>query len=431
MSDERLALHATLAVGLAVMSLSPQPALAKSFGERWGAPVEYYAGQRQAAAPETLSQMRQVQAVAAPGRVVDWQAIAQNSDSVNNFAMLSANTSRAATQAVAPRAFNPQARAAEAERTQPVSPLARLQPVRHQRGHYKIGSPYQVNGTWYIPHEAPGYDETGTASWYGAEFHGRPTANGEIYDATAITAAHPTLPLPSLVEVTDIRTGRSLVVRVNDRGPFTDDRIIDLSVGAAQQLGIYERGTGEVRVQYVGPADLDLPAPRVALHHEEVVPPPAVQSAPLRQAAHITRSPSQPVVMPASFSPPAPVFNPVPQPMAYGLADGRITAPQPIDHGVMHDERGMLKHGVALQRPRVAPSGIFVQAASYRDEGQARAAVQSLGQGGPVFVQPAFENGANAYRVMVGPWPSADQAEDVRGRLRELGFRDARVKNEV
>lgn len=114
--------------------------------------------------------------------------------------------------------------------------------------------PYQIRGRWYRPAEQPGYDESGLASWYGDQFNGRPTATGERFDMHALTAAHKTLPLPGLVEVTNLANGRRVVVRVNDRGPFVDDRIIDLSRGAAEALGMISAGVGEVRVRYLGRA---------------------------------------------------------------------------------------------------------------------------------------------------------------------------------
>jgi len=115
--------------------------------------------------------------------------------------------------------------------------------------------PYQVRGRWYRPmSDARGYDETGLASWYGDQFNGRPTSTGERFDMHGLSAAHKTLPLPALVEVTNEANGRSIVVRVNDRGPFVDSRIIDLSRGAAEQLDLLSRGVGHVRVRYLGPA---------------------------------------------------------------------------------------------------------------------------------------------------------------------------------
>ncbi len=114
--------------------------------------------------------------------------------------------------------------------------------------------PYQVRGRWYRPAEDADYEEVGMASWYGAQFNGRPTASGERFDMNALTAAHKTLPLPGLVEVTNLANGRSVVLRVNDRGPFSDNRIIDLSRGAAEALDMLARGVGEVRVRYLGRA---------------------------------------------------------------------------------------------------------------------------------------------------------------------------------
>jgi rare lipoprotein A len=112
--------------------------------------------------------------------------------------------------------------------------------------------PYQVNGHWYTPREQPNYDETGLASWYGPAHDGRPTSTGEIFDQWAITAAHKTLPIPCVVQVTNLENGKSIKVRVNDRGPFVDGRIIDLSHGAAERLGFERQGVTRVRVRYVG-----------------------------------------------------------------------------------------------------------------------------------------------------------------------------------
>ena len=114
--------------------------------------------------------------------------------------------------------------------------------------------PYQIRGRWYRPAEQPDYDEVGQASWYGSQHHGRPTSTGERFDMNALTAAHKTLPLPSLVEVTNRANGRRVILRVNDRGPFVDSRIIDLSRAAADELGLLSQGVGEVRVRYVGRA---------------------------------------------------------------------------------------------------------------------------------------------------------------------------------
>jgi len=125
-------------------------------------------------------------------------------------------------------------------------------------GRYMVGKPYTVRGQVYTPKENPqGYADAGQASWYGSDFHGRRTANGEIFSANAITGAHPTLPLPSYVRVTNTDNGQSVVVRVNDRGPYIHGRIMDLSHKAADILGYVNKGTGNIAVSYIGPAPLN------------------------------------------------------------------------------------------------------------------------------------------------------------------------------
>jgi rare lipoprotein A len=131
------------------------------------------------------------------------------------------------------------------------------EPVPKGGGVYRVGAPYMVAGRLYVPEYDPHYQAVGLASWYGEDFHGRYTANGEIFDLNGISAAHPTLPLPSYVRVTNLANGRSLIVRVNDRGPYHGDRIIDVSMRAAHLLGFHQRGTAWVRVEYVGRAPIE------------------------------------------------------------------------------------------------------------------------------------------------------------------------------
>jgi rare lipoprotein A len=124
-------------------------------------------------------------------------------------------------------------------------------------GAYKLGKPYAINGRTYVPQENPQYRAEGVASWYGRDFHGRLTANGEVYDMHSISAAHTTLPMPSYVRVTNLDNGRSIIVRVNNRGPYHRNRVIDLSIGTAKALDFYSRGIARVRVEYVGRAPLE------------------------------------------------------------------------------------------------------------------------------------------------------------------------------
>lgn len=134
--------------------------------------------------------------------------------------------------------------------------VAHGEPVPKGGGRYRVGEPYVIGDQLYVPREVSTYSAEGHASWYGHDFHGRLTANGEVYDMHGISAAHPTLPLPSYVRVTNLENRRSLVVRVNDRGPFHQGRVIDLSARAAKLLGFYDKGLARVRVEYLGRASL-------------------------------------------------------------------------------------------------------------------------------------------------------------------------------
>jgi peptidoglycan lytic transglycosylase len=131
------------------------------------------------------------------------------------------------------------------------------EPVPKGGGNYRVGKAYNINGRTYVPTENPNYRAEGIASWYGPDFHGRLTANGEVYDMHAISAAHTTMPLPSYARVTNLENSRSIIVRVNDRGPYVRDRLIDLSIGTAKALDFYGHGLTRVRVEYVGRAPLE------------------------------------------------------------------------------------------------------------------------------------------------------------------------------
>ena len=130
-------------------------------------------------------------------------------------------------------------------------------PLPRGGGRDQTGQPYKVKGRWYYPKEDKNYVKVGHASWYGEAFHGRLTANGEVYDMAHLTAAHPTMPLPSYARVTNLANGSSVIVRVNDRGPYEFDRVIDLSQKAAEMLDYQHHGTANVKVEYVGRAPLD------------------------------------------------------------------------------------------------------------------------------------------------------------------------------
>ena len=153
------------------------------------------------------------------------------------------------------------------------------QPVPKGGGTYRVGKPYTIAGRQYVPEEDPNYSAEGLASWYGDDFHGRLTANGEVFDMESISAAHPTLPMPSYVRVTNLATKKSIIVRVNDRGPYHGNRVIDLSHRTATLLGFKDHGVARVRVEYVGRAPLDGSDDRMlvaTLRHGQAAPAPSV-----------------------------------------------------------------------------------------------------------------------------------------------------------
>ena len=191
--------------------------------------------------------------------------------------------------------------------------------------HQRVGKKYTIMGKSYTPKHNPSYDVTGVASWYGDKFHGKPTATGETYDMNDLTAAHKTLPLNSMLMVTNVENGKTLKVRLNDRGPFVGDRIIDLSKASAQALGI--TGLGNVRVQYAGPADpmaanrAPVRAPvEVARPVEEFVEAPAVTPSPVPTIPFSAPTP-------APYTPAAPVAPIAPEAVRNPneTPDGQIT----------------------------------------------------------------------------------------------------------
>jgi len=201
------------------------------------------------------------------------------------------------------------------------------EPVPKGGGTYRVGKPYMVAGRTYVPEEDINYRGEGIASWYGDDFHGRLTANGEIFDMNSISAAHPTLPMPSYARVTNLANQRSIIVRVNDRGPYAANRVIDLSVKAARLLGFHDRGLAKVRVEYVGRAPLEGSDDRqliATLRDGDPAPAPSA----VRVAA------ARPF-LPEYFAPelPARAQRPVPapqeRPFTLGQMPGRAAPPDP------------------------------------------------------------------------------------------------------
>ena len=263
------------------------------------------------------------------------------------------------------------------------------------QGIYKVGQPYQIDGTWYYPAEDWNYDETGIASWYGEQFHGKYTANGEVFDLNQMTAAHRTLPMPTVVRVTNLENGRSIEVRVNDRGPYARGRIIDLSRRAAQLLGFEGQGTAKVRVQIDVPASIQV----ASLAGRRGVEPALAAASPAPQAVPVQSVAAQPLAPPPGVSVAA--NKPVPP--------SAPRAPQNLPQSNQMIAEAPLPQTV--QVVPVKPTGIYIQAGAFASIDRATQLKARLQKYGPVNVTSARVSGMNMYRVRVGPVASVDQAD--------------------
>lgn len=313
------------------------------------------------------------------------------------------------------------------------------------RGGYKIGIPYTIQGVKYYPREDFAYDKTGLASWYGDPFNGRKTASGEIYDKWAMTAAHKTLQMPSLVEVTNLENGRKLVLRINDRGPFVSGRIIDLSRGAARKLGVEKTGVARVRVRILKKESQRMK--QLALAN---MSPKAIGVA-ARTAAV---APSQPPTAPVVASPaPAAVGGPTALTVP-PLANQTATRPSPVASPVQVSTPRSIRSENLAPRPatRIAPppaaspppvvvaakpkvvapaapgeGSIFVQAGAFRSAGNARRLRDALASIGQARVVPAQVRGQRYYRVRLGPVASIEQGNRLLARVVGAGYPKARM----
>lgn len=280
----------------------------------------------------------------------------------------------------------------------------------------QVGPPYTINGRTYTPADPSHYDEVGLASYYGEELSGRPTANGERFRPSGISAAHRTLPLPSYVEVTALQTGQTILVRVNDRGPFAGDRIIDLSVGAARQLGIVEQGTAPVRVRRVQPTERD----RARLRAGQPAQPRLQTSPQLLEALRAQYERGGGTIPQATPSPDAPPTT------GRTAASGGVSGP-----GVGWEAEDEPQAPVArsTSQPSPAPAApaasgeYFVQLGAFSNAGNAQRLANRAQSLGPVRIVSA----GSIRRVRLGPYPSQAAAREALSRARSAGFADARV----
>ena len=266
---------------------------------------------------------------------------------------------------------------------------------------YKIGDPYQVGGVWYYPERNLTYDKTGIASWYGDEFAGRLTANGEIFNPEMVTAAHKTLPMPSVVRVTNLDNGRSLVVRVNDRGPFVPGRIIDLSRESARLLGFKEAGIAKVRVQLLAEQSLRL---------EELAKKgkfPEVEGLPEEEK---------------------PEFN------AVGTSNVSFSATSTTGRSTYNAEQGqsaidLLNSSRVGEMIEVAPieTNIWVQIGAFHSQANATNVMNKVSSVGKGQISQIDVNGQLLHRVRIGPETSVETADTLLNGVFDLGFSGARI----
>ncbi len=316
-------------------------------------------------------------------------------------------------------------------------------------GVYKVGDPYQMYGTWYYPEHDPEYNEIGIASWYGEPFHGRATANGSVYDMNALTAAHKTLPMPSLVMVTNLENGRSLTLTVNDRGPFTTGRIIDVSRRAAQLLGFSEQGTTLVRIQAVRaePAATKIASRSPAAEAAQpplaaVAPPPAAEAAqppqvitqePLPAIAlasmvpeDFTREPAPPITLvgatPEAAAPEAVAAEP---PSAIRLAAATPEAAAP--EATAAEPPPAIRLAAATPEAVTADEAVtrYIQAGAFTKLDNARRLSATLARFGPGQMTRAVVRGREFYRVRIGPIGTREEANALLARVIAAGHPDA------
>ncbi len=316
---------------------------------------------------------------------------------------------------------------------------------------YRI-DPYQVKGVWYTPRADYNYDETGTASWYGPGFDQQATADGEIYDMNQLSAAHKTLPLPSVVQVTNLQNGRALRLRVNDRGPFVDGRIIDLSRRAAQLLGFESSGTAAVRVKILKDESIQVAEAAMRGESGHVLVAQVPQAAP-SEPALAARTESRPTTQvalagplslraaevvgtPQAAAPPA-IGQHKPAPASRPVVAAASQRYWPTLIAPAHAET---LHPPIAPLPTVAPrampaparnSGrIFVQAGTFAVPANAQRVRARIAVLGSVEIVPTTAHGTGLYRVRLGPVASEAAAARLLGKVVDSGYPGARVVSE-
>jgi rare lipoprotein A len=297
------------------------------------------------------------------------------------------------------------------------------QPVPKGGGRYATGVAYKVDGVWYQPRDDAAYDRVGTASWYGELFHGRRTANGEIYDMDRLSAASPTLPMPVYARVTNFQNRRSIIVRVNDRGPYRSNRIIDLSRRSAEALGFRHKGTARVRVQYLA---------RAPLNGDDSYERRYLASQGWAQVASRGGTSAHAAVgsiAAGAKRPPKRRYDAEPvATLPLEQIAPVVTRPErtaPVGASQFRWEASARAAGPSLNG--TGAGGYLIQAGSFRTEANAERARTLLGRIAPVEVAPTQVGDETLFRVRVGPFADQDEVASALSRVTEAGYTGAKV----
>ncbi len=340
-----------------------------------------------------------------------------------------------------------------------MSPEAQAKIIKSYGGIYKIGKPYKVMGRWYYPKEDYNYKEEGIASWYGEDFNGKKTANGERYNMNTLTAAHRTLPLPCIVKVTNLQNGRSIVVRVNDRGPYVKERIIDLSKRGATLLGYMGQGTTRVRVEImakeskqlkeamltgnVSPDADDTFSPAPSLYESSAERQKIAAEVQKADEAAIYASAGGQEIMSGIYKPTGQTAEPV----AYGSAATKDGEVRSGSIGVLNssevkvsDNQGI--YGAAANDPKKNDTKAVDKSAGYQyvsgyyyihtgafsNYALAHQQTVRLKEYGATHIVPIKSGGKKLYRVSMGPYSHIEEAKVAQAKLLYYGIKDTRIE---
>lgn len=340
-----------------------------------------------------------------------------------------------------------------------MSPQAQAEVIKNYGGIYKVGNPYKIGDRWYYPKEDYNYSEVGMASWYGEDFNGKKTANGERYNMNTLTAAHRTLPLPSIVRVTNLQNGRSVVVRVNDRGPYVKDRIIDLSKHGAQLLGYMGQGTTKVKVEImvkeskalkeamltgkVSPENtVEASKPAHSLYESSEERIKISKETQKAEEAEIYASAGDVKVQTGTYKP----TGKTAEPAVYGSAAGKDGEQRKAAMGTVTagaakiaDNQGI--YAKAAQNPKKADTRAvksndyqyvagyyYIQAGSFTNYELAHKQMVRLKEYGSSHIVPITVSGKKYYRVSVGPYSRVEEAKVAQAKLKYYGIKDTKIE---